>query len=162
MTKRMSVTGGPPSAPARAPAAATASRGATPAHRLDLVRLGKQVDSLFERLAEDGHDPTFRFTVHRRHVELHMRIAKHAGSSLLQQMIERNHVLILNWLFDVAGRRTPLPPRFPSELVEALISGDVERADAAMRAHVRYGLVEVSGQLSALTTPEWRERRGSQ
>ncbi len=29
-----------------------------------------------------------------------------------------------------------------------------------MRAHVRYGLVEVSGQLSALATPEWRERRG--
>jgi GntR family transcriptional regulator, rspAB operon transcriptional repressor len=131
---------------------------ATPSHRLDLVRLGKQVDSLFERMAEDGSDPTFRFNVHSRHVELHMRIAEHAGSSLLQQMIERNHVLILNWLFDVAGRRTPLPPRFHSELVEALISGNVERADAAMRAHVRYGVVEVTSQLGALTAVEWRER----
>jgi DNA-binding GntR family transcriptional regulator len=73
-------------------------------------------------------------------------------------MIERNHVLILNWLFDVAGRRTPLPPGFHAALVEALISGDPQRADAAMRAHVRYGVVEVAGQLSALAPSEWRER----
>lgn len=131
---------------------------ATPAHRLDLVRLGKQVDALFDRMAEDGSDPAFRFTVHSRHVELHMRIAEHAGSALLQRMIERNHVLILNWLFDVTGRRTPLPPGFHSDLVEALVSGDPERADAAMRAHVRYGKVEVTGQLGALTALEWRER----
>ena len=87
-----------------------------------------------------------------------MRIAEHAGSALLQRMIERNHVLILNWLFDVTGRRTPLPPGFHTSLVEALISGDAARADAAMRAHVRYGVVEVAGQLSALTPEEWRER----
>ncbi len=142
---------------------------ATPANRQELVRLGKQVDVLFDRMAEDGSDPAFRFSVHSRHVELHMRIAEHAGSALLQRMIERNHVLIqrmiernhvliLNWLFDVAGRRTPLPPGFHSNLVEALISGNAERADAAMRAHVRYGVVEVAGQLSALTPEEWRER----
>jgi len=45
--------------------------------------------------------------------------------------------------------------------VEALVSGDPARADAAMRAHVRYGLAEVTGQIGALSTPEWRERRGS-
>jgi DNA-binding GntR family transcriptional regulator len=134
---------------------------ATPGHRLDLVRLGEQVDSLFEEMAQDSSDPAFRFKVHSRHVELHMHIAEHAGSGLLQQMIERNHVLILNWLFDVTGRRTPLPPRFHSELVEALVSGDVPRADTAMRAHVRYGLVEVTGRLGALTAVEWRERSPS-
>jgi DNA-binding GntR family transcriptional regulator len=134
---------------------------ATPGQRAELRRLAEQVDSLFGRMEASGHDPAFRFTVHDRHVQLHMHIAEHAGSALLRQMIERNHVLILNWLFDVAGRRTPLPPRFHAELAEALVSGDPARADAAMRAHVRYGLVEVSGQLSALTTPEWRERRGS-
>src|SRR6266540_3687098 len=32
---------------------------------------------------------------------------EHAGSDILRQMIERN--LVLNWLFDVAGRRTPFP-----------------------------------------------------
>ena len=98
------------------------------------MRLGKQVDALFDRMAEDGNDPAFRFTVHSRHVELHMRIAEHAGSGLLQRMIERNHVLILNWLFDVAGRRTPLPPGFHAALVEALITGD---AGARGRRHAR-------------------------
>jgi DNA-binding GntR family transcriptional regulator len=132
---------------------------ATSAQRQELVRLGKQVDALFDRMAEDGHDPAFRFTVHSRHVELHMWIAEHAGSALLQGMIERNHVLIMNWLFDVAGRRTPLPPGFHSGLVEALISGEVERADAAMRAHVRYGIVEITSQVAALTALEWRERK---
>lgn len=132
---------------------------ATPAQRLELQRLAEQVDGLFGRLAGDGGDPAFQFTVHSHHVELHMHIAEHAGSDLLRQMIERNHVLILNWLFDVSGRRTPLPPRFHAELAAELISGDPLRADAAMRAHVRYGLEEVTGQLRNLTTAEWRVRR---
>ena len=133
---------------------------ATPAQRLELRRLAEQVDVLFGRLQTSGDDPAFRFAVHSHHVQLHMRIAENAGSDLLREMIERNHVLILNWLFDVAGRRTPLPPAFHAQLVEALVSGDPARADAAMRAHVRYGLQEISGQLRELSATEWRERRG--
>ena len=131
---------------------------ATPAQRSELQRLGRQVDQLFGRMASSGDDPAFRFDVHSHHVRLHMHIAEHAGSALLREMIETNHVLVLNWLFDVVGRRTPLPPRFHSELVEAIVSGDPARADAAMRAHVRYGLVEVTGRVGALTAAQWRER----
>jgi DNA-binding GntR family transcriptional regulator len=76
-------------------------------------------------------------------------------------MIERNHVLILNWLFDVVGRRTPLPSDFHTQLAVALVSGDPDKADAAMRAHVRYGLAEISGYISALGGTEWREPRRS-
>lgn len=131
---------------------------ATPAERLEVRRLAGRVDDLFGRLATSGDDPAFRFTVHNHHVQLHMRIAEHADSGVLCQAIERSHVLVLNWLFDVVGRRTPLPPGFHSDLVEALISGDPERADAAMRNHVRYGLVEVSGQIRSVIPSEWRER----
>jgi GntR family transcriptional regulator, rspAB operon transcriptional repressor len=132
---------------------------ATPAQRLELRRLAAHVDVLFSRLPEGGDDPEFRFAVHSQHVQLHMCIAEHARSRLLKQMIERNHVLILNWLFDVTARRTPLPPSFHSQLAEALVSGDVDRADAAMRAHVRYGLTEIMGTYRALAASEWRERR---
>jgi len=132
---------------------------ATPGQRLELRRLAGQVDQLFSRLETEGADPAFRFEVHSRHVELHMRIADHAGSEILRQMIERNHVLILNWLFDVAGRRTPLPPGFHAELAEAIVSGDPARADAAMRAHVQYGLAEVASHICAIEAPDWRERR---
>lgn len=133
---------------------------ATPVQRLELQRLAEQVDTLFGRLATSGDDPAFRFAVHSQHVQLHMQIAQHAGSDLLRQMIERNHVLILNWLFDVSGRRTPLPPRFHSHLAKVLMAGNPARADAAMRAHVRYGLEEIAGQLRGLSAPEWRVRRG--
>ncbi|MGH9313178.1 MAG: GntR family transcriptional regulator [Vicinamibacterales bacterium] len=132
---------------------------ATPAQRLELRRLAARLDVLFTRLATKPNDAAFRFAVHNHHVQFHMRIASLAGSRLLAQMIERKHVLILNWLFDVAGRRTPLPSGFHARLADALISGDPEKADAAMRAHVRYGLTEVSRQIGALGATEWRERK---
>ena len=131
---------------------------ATPAQRLELRRLAEDVDVLFSRLATSGDDPAFRFTVHDTHVQFHMRIAEHAGSHLLKQMIERKHVLIQNWLFDVTGRRTPLPPGFHARLADAIVSGDPVKADEAMRAHVRYGLSEISGQMGKLAASEWRER----
>jgi GntR family transcriptional regulator, rspAB operon transcriptional repressor len=132
---------------------------ASPAERLQLQRLADQMDTLFALLPANGADPAFRFAVHSQHVQFHMRIAEIAGSHLLQRMIDRNHVLILNWLFDVAGRRTRLPAGFHGRLAAALSSGDVAKADAAMRAHVRYGLSEISGQISTIGAPEWRERR---
>jgi DNA-binding GntR family transcriptional regulator len=136
------------------------ARKATPAERLELKVLAGQVDTLFSRLPACD-DPDFRFRVHSQHVRFHMFIAQHARSRLLGEMIERNHVLILNWLFDVGARRTPLPRHFHTRLVDALVSGDPHAADAAMRAHVQYGLSEISGNFDALTASEWRERKPS-
>jgi len=133
---------------------------ATGAQRLELRRLAEQLDVLFERLEASGDDPAFRFAVHSHHVELHMRVAEHAQSAVLTRMIESNHVLILNWMFDVTARRTPLPHGFHLRLATALASGDPAQADAAMRAHVRYGLPEITGQVSALRATEWREHPG--
>lgn len=131
----------------------------TPAERRELKRMAEHVDVLFSRLATNADDQALRFEVHSHHVELHMRIAEQAGSRLLMQIIERKHVLIMNWLYDVTGRRTALPPGFHAKLANALISGDADHADAVMRAHVRYGLNEISGQIGALAASEWRERR---
>jgi len=131
---------------------------ATPAERLELRRLAEQVDVLFSRLATSGDDPSFRFAVHSQHVQLHLSIAEYGRSRLLKQMIERNHVLILNWLFEVTARRTALPLDFHARLADALLSGDPEVADAAMRAHVRYGLAEITGSYKSLVASEWRER----
>jgi len=132
---------------------------ATPAQRRELRRLADEVDMLFGRLPTQKEDAAFRYHVHNTHVAFHMCIAEHARSALLKQMIERKHVLILNWLFDVTGRRTALPLGFHATLAEALIAGDADRADAAMRAHVRYGLSEIAGRIGALGASEWRERR---
>jgi DNA-binding GntR family transcriptional regulator len=133
----------------------------TPLDRQELRRLAEKVDVLFSRLATSADDPAFRFEVHSEHVRFHMMIADRAGSRLIRQVMERKHVLILNWLFDVTGRRTALPPGFHAKLADALASGDPAKADAVMRAHVRYGLSEISGQIGALAASEWRERRVS-
>jgi DNA-binding GntR family transcriptional regulator len=135
-----------------------ASRASAAARR-KVAQSAAQVDRLFGRLARSGDDPRLRFRVHRDHVRFHMAIADHARSPLLRQMIERNHVLILNWLFDLAGRRTPLPADFHSQLANALVSGDSDVAGEVMRAHVRYGLSEISGHISELDPSEWREPR---
>lgn len=132
---------------------------ATAVHRRELLRLAGNVDALFERLSGGGEDDGFRFAVHSQHLQFHMWIAEHANSQLLKQMIERKHVLILNWIFDITGRRTPLPPGFHTLLAEGLVSGDPEKADALMRAHVRYGFGEISTHIGALGASEWRERR---
>ena len=80
---------------------------ATPRQRLELRRLAGQVDALFGRLATGAGDAGFQFTVHNHHVQFHMRIASLAGSRLLEQMIERKHVLILTGssMCRRAGRR---------------------------------------------------------
>ena len=135
------------------------SQRATPAQRAELGRHAEQVDVLFNRLAVGDHEPLFRFSVHSHHVDFHMRIADYSGSRLLKQIMERKHVLIQNWLLDVAARRTPLPDGFHSSLAEALISSDADRADAAMRDHVRYGFTEIAGRIRALAASEWRERK---
>ena len=131
----------------------------TPAERRALERGARVVDRLFERLARGRPDSALGFAVHQRHVKLHLAIADGARSPLLRQMIERTHVLVFNWLFDVTARRTPLPARFHAELAAALVSGDAARADAAMRAHVRHGLVEVRARIADLGASEWREPR---
>ncbi|PYR91405.1 MAG: hypothetical protein DMF84_17360 [Acidobacteria bacterium] len=136
---------------------------ATRAGRDEVRRLAREVDTLFVRLGGDESGKiAFRFVVHTTHVQFHMRVAELAGSRLVRQMIDRKHVLILNWLFDVVGRRTPLPPHFHASLADALASGDPVAADAAMREHVRYGLNEISRRIGALAASEWRERRRPQ
>ena len=132
---------------------------ATAVQRRELQRLAGNVDALFDRLAGGGEDDKFRFAVQSQHLQFHMRIAEYANSQLLKQMIERKHVLILNWVFDITGRRTPLPPGFHSRLAEGLVSGEPEKADALMREHVRYGFSEISTHIGALGASEWRERR---
>jgi DNA-binding GntR family transcriptional regulator len=110
----------------------------------EMEKMAEQLDAMFNRFAAGTeHDRDFLHAVQSYHLEFHLRIAEFARCQVLREMIEKNHVLIFNWLFDVAASRPPLPPRFHRELTEALNRGKVETADRAMRAHVRYGLETV-------------------
>ena len=112
--------------------------------KLDLERMAEHMDAMFNQCAAGtDHDREFLYAVHNYHLQFHLRISEATGCTALSRMIEKNHVLIFNWLFDVAASRPALPPRFHRDLVEALNEGNVEKADRAMRAHVRYGLSNI-------------------
>ncbi len=111
--------------------------------KLEMEKMAEHLDALFNRCASGENDPEFLYAVHSFHSQFHLRIAECTGCRALRQAIEKNQVLIYNWLYDVAARRPPLPPRFHRDLLEAISKGDPEDADHAMRHHVRHGLDNV-------------------
>ena len=78
--------------------------------------------------------------MHGYHFQLHVRIAEYSGCAELQHMIQRNNVLIFNWLYDRATDQPLQPPGFHQELAEVLSGTDARAADEAMRTHVRHGV----------------------
>lgn len=117
---------------------------ATTRDRLELKSMAQHMDALFNRCFESGDNtPEFLYAVHSYHSQLHLKIAECTGCRALCHAIEKNQVLMFNWLYDVAARRPQLPPRFHSDLIDCLSRGDVEIADRAMRQHVRYGFDKV-------------------
>lgn len=114
---------------------------AGPRERRTMESMAEHMDAMFNRGATAAdNDREFLYAVHSYHLGFHLQIAEYARNPVLHAMIEKNHVLIFNWLFDVASSRPPLPPRFHRDLVAALNAGKPETADRAMRKHVRFGL----------------------
>lgn len=132
---------------------------ASPTERRELCRMAEHTDVLFNRCVGGETDAEFLFEVHTYHCQFHLRIAECTGSRSLRQALDKNHVLIFNWLFDVSVHHQARPPRFHRELAEVLCGNDPEAADAAMRKHIRYGLEGMVTAIQALTGGVWRLRR---
>jgi len=126
--------------------------------RLELMRMAKHLDTLYERFGRDD-DPELQYVVHTHHLELHMRIAEYARCAALREAIELNQVLIYNWFFDVAAERRSLPRAFHARLLEAVTGSDPRKADEAMRAHVQYGVQETLQRIVPQAANDWRLRR---
>ncbi|MGQ9915801.1 MAG: GntR family transcriptional regulator [Bryobacteraceae bacterium] len=116
---------------------------ATKAQRAEILRMAKRLDEYYAGWERLRIDSEYRLSVRRYHVRFHLRVAEIGGSPLLRQAIEREQDLLFSWLSDTAAQVHPLPPRYHSELAEELCSGDPLRADAAIRAHIRYALDEL-------------------
>jgi len=106
--------------------------------RHELVRMAGQLDALYRRTTVDC-DPEFLFAVHGYHMQLHLTIAEYSGVSALRDLIEKNSVLVLNWIFDLVTHQAPRPSGFHSALIDAVTGTDVEAAEQAMREHIKYG-----------------------
>jgi DNA-binding GntR family transcriptional regulator len=117
--------------------------------RTELCAMADTMDAMYERCFHDrAGDREYLYEVHSFHADLHMRLAQCTGCRALCRTIERNHVMMFNWLYDVAAKRPPLPPTFHRDLIDVLCEGGVEKADQAMREHVRYGLENVLAQIN--------------
>lgn len=134
----------------------------TPAERGQLTRSAHHLDNLYKASGSEHEDSRFLFSVHTYHMQFHMRIAELASSPGLLKAIEKEQVLIFNWLYDTAAQRKELPANFHRDLAKALCSGDLMKADEAMRTHIRYGLSDVVKSVSTLETSQgWRLKRGA-
>jgi DNA-binding GntR family transcriptional regulator len=116
------------------------SEKASTRERTELCRMAEHIDALFNRRPSAQDDPEFLYQVQNYHFQLHMRIAECTGCRPLIKLIEQTHVLVFNWVWDLAAKRPSLPPRFHRELVEVLVNTDPEASDSAMRKHIRHGL----------------------
>lgn len=115
---------------------------ATASERIELRTLAAELDRRFSGDGSVVPDRAQLYDLHTQHLRLHTLIAEAARCHALWQAIDRNHVLLFNFLYNVASERAVLPPGFHSDLVEPIIRGDPEKADATMRAHVKYGFSE--------------------
>jgi len=106
----------------------------------EIQRLAVQLD---EQHSAQATSREHLFEMHKSHLRFHMRIAECTGCEELCQAIEKNQILVFNWLYDTAlGNQQP-PPGWHSELASVLVKGDPEEADRAMRRHTRFRMEEV-------------------
>jgi DNA-binding GntR family transcriptional regulator len=116
---------------------------ASPAERQEIQRLAAQLDALHTETSDAETSREKLYEIHKLHLRFHMRIAECTGCDQLCQAVEKNQVLVFNWLYDTTlGNQQP-PAGWHSELAEVLVGGDPEAADAAMRRHTRYRMEEV-------------------
>ncbi len=94
-------------------------------------------------------------------MKLHLRIAECARCPALRDAIEKEQVLIFNWLYDTAVQRRSLASDYHARLTDILAEGSPTQADAAMRQHIRRGLQEVLAGLARMTSKEnnWRHKK---
>lgn len=117
---------------------------ASPSERDEIRRLAIQLDDMYSRVQPETEESREHlFEIHQCHMRFHMRIAECTGCDELCLAVEKNQVLVFNWLYDTSLGNQKLPAGWHAELADALISGNPETADAAMRRHTRFRMEEV-------------------
>jgi len=125
---------------------------ASPAEREEIQRLAGELDALYSSIPTGDPSPEKLYDIHLLHLRFHMRIAECTGCDQLCQAVEKNQVLVFNWLYDtMLGNQRP-PSGWHAELSEVLMTTDAEAADAAMRRHTRYRMEEVLQQMEPYFT----------
>ena len=121
---------------------------ASAAERSELRTMAARLDGMMEHCSNGDVDPSDIFRTQAYHMAFHMRMAECTGSPTLRDAIEKNRVLVFNWLYDVAAH-VHLPPRWHQNLMDVVAEHDPEAAEAAMRQHIRRGLEEIQAAITS-------------
>jgi len=128
---------------------------ASPGERRELHKMATQVDEKMDQCQIRGVAPEITYRAYAFHTSFHMRIAECTGSPALRDAIEKNHVLIFNWLFDITAESAFTPAHFHRDLIDVIAKHDPEAADAAMRRHVRNSLEETLAAMTSRLNPNF-------
>ena len=123
--------------------------------RGEMKRLACELDE-----ANTRQNVAERYDVHNLHLRFHIRLAEGGGCKPLVDAIEKNQIMILNWLYDVASGVSVLPPDWHGQLMEAVAGHDLDAADRAMRRHVRFRYEEVQRGLKDFAARHTSEDAG--
>lgn len=137
------------------------SERATAEEKMELQQMGMRVDQLYAACEQCADDREFLFSVNTYHMNLHLHIAECARCPALRDAIEKEQVLIFNWLYDTAVNRRSLASDFHARLTDVLARCSPVQADEAMREHIRHGLREVLAGLEKMAATEnvWRQKK---
>jgi GntR family transcriptional regulator, rspAB operon transcriptional repressor len=134
---------------------------ATFEQREELNRMAENVDALFNRQTAGDSDAKFAFAVQDYHLQLHMKIAEYSACAALANLLEKNSLLVLNWIFDIALPEIVRPARLHRDLVRVVTGNSADAAEAAMRQHVRIGLdstIQAVARFDSKSDGRWRIR----
>ena len=128
--------------------------------RDELRKLAAEVDQSDAQLYSNHATTDVALEAHKRHMNLHLRIAEGSGYRELRDAVDRIHGLIFYWLYDISAQDRNRPAQQWHEPLVAVITGtDPDAADRAMRNHIRYGMDGVLDMLEPqLKDGQWRLR----
>lgn len=129
------------------------SERASDLERKSLVEMANRLD---EQSQTVSNKPTEQYEFQFFHFQFHMQIAHCAGSTLLCELLEKNQLLVFNWLFDI-NAQSRMPPGWHVKLAKIVAGNDPNAAALSMGNHIRTGMSDIqeaiAGKFSASLPP---------
>jgi GntR family transcriptional regulator, rspAB operon transcriptional repressor len=121
---------------------------ATPKERKELRSMASRLEEMVAVSGTENNDSDLQFSIQALHLQFHMRIAECTGCVPLYDLLEKNHLLIFNWFYDVSAGSKIAHGRHGA-LVWIITGDDPDVAALEMGRHVRSGMEEIQEAIMA-------------
>jgi DNA-binding GntR family transcriptional regulator len=115
------------------------SERASDLERKSLIEMAARLDKQSQAVSTEGEQ---QYEFQSFHLQFHMQIAHSAGSTLLSELLEKNQLLVFNWLFDI-NAQSRMPRGWHSQLARIVSGVDPNAAALAMGNHIRTGMSDI-------------------